>query len=37
VASVRGSLRHHALTSGSRVVDDTDNPRSQSAKALAYL
>jgi hypothetical protein len=37
VASVRGILRHHGLTSGSLVVDDTDNPRSKSAKALAYL
>ena len=30
-------LRHHSITSGSLVVDDTDNPRSKSAKALAYL
>src|SRR5919199_5312216 len=37
VASVRVILRHHGLTSGSLVVDDTDNPRSKSAKALAYL
>src|SRR5215813_8726455 len=37
VASVRGILRHHGLTSGSLVIDDTDNPRSKSAKALAYL
>src|SRR5262249_19824058 len=37
VASVRGILRHHGITSGSLVVDDTDNPRSKSAKALAYL
>src|SRR5262245_40536971 len=36
-ASVRGILRHHGLTSGSLVIDDTDNPRSKSAKALAYL
>jgi hypothetical protein len=36
-ASVRVILRHHGITSGSLVVDDTDNPRSQSAKALAYL
>jgi hypothetical protein len=34
---VRVILRHHGLTSGSLVVDDTDNPRSKSAKALAYL
>ena len=37
VASVRVILRHHGLTSGRLVVDDTDNPRSKSAKALAYL
>ena len=36
-ASVRVLLRHHGLTSGSLVVDDTDNPRSKSAQALAYL
>src|SRR5712691_12319696 len=28
VASVRVVLRHHGLTSGSLVIDDTDNPRS---------
>jgi len=37
VASVRGILRHHGLTSGTLVIDDTDNPRSKSAKALAHL
>src|SRR5262245_43620464 len=37
VASVRVIVRHHGLTSGSLVIDDTDNPRSKSAKALAYL
>src|SRR6266581_1773825 len=37
VASVRVILRHHGLTSGSLVIDDTDHPRSKSAKALAYL
>ena len=37
VASVRVILRHHGITSGSLVVDDTDNPRSKSAKALASL
>jgi hypothetical protein len=37
VASVRVILRHHGLASGSLVIDDTDNPRSKSAKALAYL
>jgi hypothetical protein len=37
VASVRGVLRHHGLPAGSLVIDDTDNPRSKSAKALAYL
>src|SRR5215471_13964642 len=36
-ASVRGILRHHGSTSGSLVIDDTDNPRSKAAKALAYL
>jgi hypothetical protein len=36
-ASVRVILRHHGLTSGTLVIDDTDNPRSQSAQALAYL
>src|SRR6266851_2882983 len=37
VASVRVLLRHHGLTSGTLVIDDTDNPRSKSAKALAHL
>ena len=37
VASVRVILRHHGLTSGSLVIDDTDNQRSKSAKKLAYL
>jgi hypothetical protein len=37
VASVRVILRYHGLTSGSLVIDDTDNPRSKSAKALAHL
>jgi hypothetical protein len=37
VASVRVILQHHGITSGSLVVDDTDNPRSKSAKALAHL
>src|SRR6266849_5909438 len=37
VASVRVIRRHHGLTSGSLVIDDTDNQRSKSAKALAYL
>jgi hypothetical protein len=36
VASVRVILRHHGLTSGSLVLDDTDNPRSKSSKTLAY-
>ena len=35
--SVRVILRHHGITSGSLVIDDTDNPRSKSAKTLAYL
>src|SRR5215467_11088555 len=37
VASVRVVLQHHGITSGSLIVDDTDNPRSKAAKALAYL
>ena len=37
VASVRVILRHYGLTSGSLVIDDTDNPRSKAAKKLAYL
>jgi len=37
VASVQVILRHHGMTSGPLVIDDTDNPRSKSAKALAYL
>jgi len=37
VASVRVILRHYGITSGSLVIDDTDNPRSKSAKALAHL
>ena len=37
VASVRVILRYHGITSGSLVIDDTDNPRSKAAKKLAYL
>jgi hypothetical protein len=37
VASVRVILRHQGITSGSLVIDDTDNPRSKSAQKLAYL
>jgi hypothetical protein len=37
VASVRVILRHYGLTSGRLVLDDTDNPRSKAAKALAHL
>jgi hypothetical protein len=37
VASVRVILRHHGLTSGSLLIDDTDNPRSKSASTLAHL
>ena len=37
VASVRVILRYHGITAGSLVIDDTDNPRSKSAKKLAYL
>jgi hypothetical protein len=37
VASVRVMLRHYGITSGSLVIDDTDNPRSKSAHTLAHL
>lgn len=37
VASVRVILRHHGITSGSLVIDDTANSRSKAAKTLAYL
>ena len=37
VASVRVILRHHGITSGRLVIDDTDNPRSKSATTLAHL
>src|SRR5262249_31359770 len=37
VASVRVILRHYGITSGSLVIDDTDNPRSKAAQALAHL
>src|SRR5262249_61283752 len=37
VASGRVILRHHGITSGSLVIDDTDNARSKAAKKLAYL
>jgi hypothetical protein len=37
VASVGGIVRHHGLTAGTLVIDDTDNPRSKSAKTLAHL
>src|SRR5215467_11007744 len=37
MASVRVILQHHGITSGNLVIDDTDNPRSKSAKALAHL
>src|SRR2546425_8665517 len=37
VASVRVILRHHGITSGSLVIDDTENARSKAAKKLAYL
>src|SRR5256886_17125014 len=36
VASVRVILLHHGLTWGTLVIDNTDNPRSTSATALAY-
>jgi len=34
---VRVILRHHGITSGRLVIDDTDNQRSKAAKALAHL
>lgn len=37
VASVRVMLRYHGLTSGHRIIDDTDTARSTAAKALAHL
>jgi hypothetical protein len=37
VASMRVILHHYGLTSGSLVIDDTDNQRSKSAKTLAHL
>jgi hypothetical protein len=37
VASVRVILRHHGLTSGRLVIDDTDHQRAKAAKALAHL
>lgn len=37
VASVRGILRYHGMTSGHLMLDDTDNARSKAAKALAHL
>jgi hypothetical protein len=37
VASVPVILRHYGLTCGSLVIDDTDTPRSKSAKTLAHL
>jgi hypothetical protein len=37
VARVRVILRHYGITAGRLVLDDTDNPRSKSAKALAHL
>jgi hypothetical protein len=37
VASVRVLLHHHGITSGSLLIDDTDNPRSKAAHTLAHL
>ena len=37
VASVRVILPHHGITSGSLLIDDTDNPRSKAAQTLAHL
>jgi hypothetical protein len=36
VASVRVILRHYGITSGSLVINDTDNQRSKSAQTLAH-
>src|SRR5262245_7388730 len=35
VASVRGTLRHYGLHSGSLVIDETDHKRSKAAQTLA--
>ena len=37
VASVRVILHHHGITSGSLLLDETDNPRSKAAHTLAHL
>jgi hypothetical protein len=37
VASGRVILRPYGIISGSLLLDDTDNPRSKAAKALAHL
>jgi hypothetical protein len=37
VTSVRVILRHYGITSGTLVIDDTDNKRSKLAKNLAHL
>jgi hypothetical protein len=37
MVSVRVILRHHDITSGHLVIDDTDNLRSKSAMAPAHL
>lgn len=37
VASMRVILRHHGITCGSLIIDDTEKKRSKSAKALAHL
>src|SRR6266498_3378406 len=37
VASVRVILHHSGITSGSLLLDDTDNPHSKSAHTLAHL
>src|SRR5439155_2127888 len=37
VASVRVILHHYGITSGSLLIDDTDNPRSKAAHTLAHL
>ncbi len=37
VASIRVILRYYGITSGSLVIDDTDNQRSKAATTLAHL
>src|SRR4030095_9378934 len=37
VTSVRVILHHYGITSGTLLIDDTDNPRSKAAHTLAHL